>query len=106
MAKEQWHNWGRYVFLGIIIIFATGGWVIIVQNNTKDIEVLQKDTKQLGEDVHRIELAAVDIKSVAVKAAEAMVSIDTKLTSIRTEQTKQATIQAVNSEKLKQLTKD
>ncbi len=106
MAKEQWHNWGRTVITVVTLVFVCGVTYKTIDHNTEDISTNTKDVKAVREDVHRIELDAKDIKAVAVRAAEAMTSIDGKLTSIQSEQAKQATIQAVNSEKLKTLTKD
>lgn len=68
MAKEQLHTWGRYVLLAVVIIFGTGGWVVNVQSNTKDIVKLQGKTEILVEDVHRIELNAKDIQALAETA--------------------------------------
>ena len=41
MAKEQWHNWGRYILLAVVIIFASGGWVMKVMSNTDAIAELE-----------------------------------------------------------------
>ncbi len=106
MAKEQWHSWGRTAVILAGIVFAGGGYVMKIRGNTKDIIKVEEKVETIQKDVHEIELNAKDIKAVAVRAAEAMISIDTKLSFIQNEQAKQATIQAVNSEKLKTLTKD
>lgn len=106
MAKEQLHNWGRYILLGIVIIFGTGGWVVTVRSNAQNIGKLQEKTEVLQDDVHRIELNAKDVKNVAIQGVEALTSINTELKAIRQEQARSATIQAVNSTKLESLTKD
>lgn len=113
MAKEQLHSWGKTFLILAGVVFAGGGWSQLTKSNSAGIKVNASDIKahedkvdKVIEDVHQIELDAKDIKNVAVKAAEAYLSIDTKLDAIQTEQTKQAMVQAVNSEKLKTLTKD
>lgn len=106
MAKEQLHSWGRYILIATTIIFACGGWVYTVRDNTKDIGILQDDTKVLQRDVHKLELADKDIANMAQMSVDFMIKIDSTLDQIKTVQAAQRTIQAVNSEKLKTLTKD
>jgi hypothetical protein len=91
-------------FVGVI--FTAGILYHTVNSHGVDIRENREDIVTVKEDVHRIELDAKDIKSVAIRAAEAMESIDTKLETIQKTQHDQATVQAVNSEKLKTLTKD
>ena len=88
MAKEQLHNWGRYILLAIVIIFGSGGWAAKVVSNTNtisenrsdsmlaDISLLKKVEKSessienLKGDVHKMELNAKDIKSLAAEAVK------------------------------------
>ncbi len=113
MAKEQIHNWGRYILLAIVIIFGTGGWVVTVRDNAQDIGVLQEDTRTLKSDVHKLELSDKDIANLAQKSVDFMSRIDTSVgkiltqqTKLATEQTKITTDQAVMNVKLETLTKD
>lgn len=106
MAKEQWHNWGRYILLGIIIIFGTGGWVVTVRSNTNDIGKLQEKTELLQEDVHTLELNNKDLTNISRNTLDVLVQVNAKLDTITKTQTEQAVIQAVNSTKLDSLTKD
>ena len=70
-----------------------------IKNNSNKLEIVK-------DDVHRLELNDKDIKNMAQKSLDFMVRIDSSLTGIKTEQAKQATVQAINSVKLKTLTKD
>jgi threonyl-tRNA synthetase len=106
MAKEQLHNWGRYVFLALVIVFASGGWVITVKSNTDNIIKNATKIEKVEDDIHKLELSDKDIANLSQKSVEFMTKIDSSLITIQQEQTKQALIQAVNSEKLKTLTKD
>ena len=113
MAREQIHNWGRYILLAIVIIFGTGGWVFTVRDNTKDIDLLQVDVKDVQDDVHKLELSDKDIANLAQKSVDFMSRIDisvgkilTEQTKLTAEQTKITTEQAVMNVKLKTLTKD
>lgn len=106
MAKEQLHNWGRYILLAIVIIFGTGGWVVTVRSNTKDIGKLQVKTENLQEDVHVLELNNKDLTNISKNTLDVLVQVNSKLETIQQTQTKQAVIQAVNSTKLESLTKD
>ncbi len=69
----------------------------------KDIEIRILATE---DDVHKIELEAKDIQNLAITTAKTMRSIDAKFDIIQKDLARQATIQAVNSEKLNTLTKD
>ena len=106
MAKEQLHNWGRHILLAVVILFAAGGWVVTVRSNTKDIGVLQKDTRELRDDVHALELSDKDIANLAQKSVDFMVKINASLDAITEKLATQALVGAVNSEKLQSLTKD
>ena len=111
MAKEPINNENlsvkmKFALWIVGLIFAGGILYNTIKSQGEDIKENRGEIKIVKTDVRRIELDAKDIKSVAIRAAEAMTSIDIKLTTIQMEQTKQATIQAVNSEKLKTLTKD
>lgn len=106
MAKEQLHSWGRLIVLGIFIVFATGGWVVKVLSNTEAITRVQNKVDVIEEDIHVLELKDKDLANMAEQSLMFMSQVNTKLDSIITEQTKQAVINAVNSEKLQQLTKE
>lgn len=113
MAKEQWHNWGRTLIIlaGIIvtgagIVFTSGGYIEVIKGNTKDIDVLEIDVDEVKEDVHKLELQDKDLANIAERTLNYMVKADARLEAIQKEQSEQKTIQAVNSEKLKTLTKD
>lgn len=105
MENDQWHSWGKITVLAIVIIFSCGGYAIQVNNNTKGIGSLETEVGELKEDVHVLELSDKDIANLAQKSVDFMVKIDSSLTFIRDEQTKQATMLAVNSIKLETLTK-
>ena len=106
MAKEQWHNWGRTLTTIVTLVFVCGITYSTIGRNTDDIVILEKDVKVVQEDVHKLELQDKDIANMAKQTLDYMIKLDTNVDAIRTEQQKQATIQAVNSEKLKTLTKD
>lgn len=106
MAKEEAHKWGRYILLAIAIVFACGGWAVTVRRNATDIVILQTDVKEVEGDVHKLELADKDISNIAQNTLKTLTQVNASLESIKNLQIKQATIQAVNSEKLKTLTKD
>jgi len=117
MAKEQIHNYLRTGIILATIIFAGGGWTWQIKGNTLKIaevktesvladRTIAKKVDKAAEDIHRIELNAKDTHALAATAASAMVSIDSKFTTIQTQLNNQAIIQATNSEKLKTLTKD
>lgn len=105
MAKEL-HSWGRLVVLGIIIIFATGGWVVKVLSNTEAITRVQNKVEVVVKDVHKLQLKDKDLTNMAEQSLMFMSQVNMKLDSIAKEQTKQAVINAVNSTKLQQLTKE
>lgn len=124
MVKAEFSTWMKFA-ISVLIILAVGvGWGVgykaladNVGNNTSETNINASDIKVHAEEnaeheaamterIHQMELAHQDIKNVAVRSAEAMISIDAKLGAIQAEQARQATIQAVNSEKLKTLTKD
>lgn len=106
MAKEQVHGYIKTLLIIAAIVFAGGGYVMKIRGNSEDIKSNKVDIKTTNVKVHEIELNAKDTQALAAKAAEAMVSIDGKFSTIQTQLNAQATIQAVNSEKLKTLTKD
>lgn len=109
MAKEQGIQlslWMKFALWSIGLIFACGmayqqmGSIDNrVTKNTEGIDTVKKS-------VHRIELDAKDIKNLAATAAKAAISSNEKFARIQEQLALQVTIQAVNSEKLKTLTKD
>lgn len=105
MVKDQWHSWGRFLLLGIFIIFATGGWVVKVLSNTEAITRVQNKVEVVQNDVHELQLKDKDLTNMAEQSLMFMSQVNTKLDSIISELTKQAVVNAVNSEKLQQLTK-
>ena len=50
MAKEQLHNWGRYILLAATIIFACGGYALKVSDNSKGVEDNAKEIKDVKEE--------------------------------------------------------
>ena len=113
MAKEQLHSWGRFILLGIFIVFATGGWVVKVLSNTSAIADVKAESKKIAFDVEEVEDDVVDLKlqykdieNLSTQTVNVLQSINTKLDSVQKTQTEQAIVQAVNSVKLKTLTKD
>lgn len=124
MAKTDFPTWMKFslAVLGILAIGA--GWGVgykalatnvgtntigVAANATtarKHAEKNEAHEKSMTERIHSIELKSKDIEAIAAQGVEALTSINSKLTAIQTEQTKQATIQAVNSTKLESLTKD
>ena len=117
MAKEQVHNWLRTMVLIVTIGIAGGGYAMKINGNSDAIVEVKKDNNKAHavfaqkiertvDNIHRVELNAKDVKALAASAAEAMNSIENKFTTIQTQLNVQATVQAVNSEKLKTLTKD
>jgi hypothetical protein len=117
MAKEQIHSYLRTGVTLAVIVFAGGGWTFQIAGNTGRIaeekeerveadDRLKIKTEKLQEATHLLALNAKDTHSLAAKAAEAMVSIDAKFSTIQVQLNNQATIQAINSTKLETLTKD
>ena len=106
MAKEQWHNWGRYILLAIVIVFACGGYALQINTNTSSIEKHDEKIEINKDKIHVLELSDKDIANLAQKGADYMVKIDASLSSLNEKVQEQTTISAVNSEKLKTLTKE
>lgn len=106
MAKEQIHNYLRTAVILAGIIFAGGGYAMKITAMDKDVSKNEVKIDRVAEDVVNIRLDAKDTQALAAKAAEAMVSIDSKFGQIQTQLNAQATIQAVNSTKLESLTKE
>ncbi len=105
MAKEQVHNWLRTAVLLAGIVFAGGGYAMKVNSMDKDITKNEEKIDEVEDAVVKLRLDAKDIAALASTAAEAMSSIEIKFNAIQVQLSKQATIQAVNSEKLKTLTR-
>ena len=114
---KEVHGYIKTAIVVGAIVFAWGGYAMKISGNsdaiaTNEISRTEADkaitAKVDGaiEDIHRIELNAKDTHALASQAAEALLSIDVKFSTIQTQLNEQATIQAVNSEKLKTLTKD
>ena len=73
MAKEQWHSWGRYILLAIVIIFSCGGYVFVVKANSDDIDKVETKVESIEEDVHALELNQRDeiaMKKQLIKTLE------------------------------------
>lgn len=105
MAKEIHGYIKTFLVIGAII-FAGGGYAMIVKGNAESITKIERVDERQNDEIHALQLADKDIANIAEKSLEVMGSIDIKLQSIQTTQTQQAVINAVNSEKLKTLTKD
>ena len=103
---EQVHNYLRTGIILAAIIFAGGGYAMKINGNSGAIVSNSDKIEKVAGDVHRIELNAKDTHALAAKAAEAMISIDSKFSDIQTKLNDQAIVQGVNSAKLKTLTKD
>lgn len=106
MAKPELHNWARYLLMILAIVFAGGGYAMKVTDNSSRISKTEAVDDKQGDQIHALQLADKDIANIAEKSLETMGAINVKLEAIQGTQTKQAVIQAVNSEKLKTLTKD
>ena len=106
MAKEQLHNWGRYIFLAIVIVFACGGYAMKIIGNTTAIEKNIIDIEEVEENVIDLKLQYKDIENLTSGTLNVLTEINSKLDVVQRTQSTQAIIQAVNSEKLKTLTKD
>lgn len=112
MAKE-WHNWGRYILLAIVIVFGSGGWVMKVKSNTdaitaaeKHIDKTDEKVEELEDDVHALELNNKDIANIAQQGTDYMATISKTLEEMQKEMAESGKVQAVNSSKLKTLIKD
>lgn len=106
MAKEEIHNYLRMLIVLAGIVFAGGGYAMKVNSNSSAIGKVDEKADANTKAIHKVELNAKDTQALAAKAAEAMVSIDSKFSDIQTKLNNQATIQAINSTKLETLTKD
>ncbi len=106
MAKEQLHSWSRTVVMIVTLIFVCGITYNNIGHNTKDIDKVETKVEVVEKDVHRLQLKDKDLANMAKQSLMFMSQVDTKLDFIITEQTKQSIINAVNSEKLQQLTKE
>ncbi len=106
MAKEQLHSWSRTVVMIVTLIFVCGITYNNIGHNTKDIDKVETKVEVVEKDVHELQLKDKDLANMAKQSLMFMSQVDTKLDSIITEQTKQSIINAVNSEKLQQLTKE
>jgi len=106
MAREEVHNYLRMIVLLAGIVFAGGGYAMKVSSNSSAIIKVEEKADANMEAIHKVELNAKDTQALAAKAAEAMVSIDSKFSDIQTKLNEQAVIQGINSTKLESLTKD
>lgn len=124
MAKADFPTWMKFTIAVLVILGIGVGWgvgykalAVSVGTNTLGVatnarnhteHVIENDEheKAMLERVHNMELKSKDIEAIAVQGVEALTSINSILTDIREKQAEQALIQAVNSEKLKTLTKD
>ena len=106
MAKDQWHSWGKTLIILAGIIFAGGGYVMKINANTKDIDKVEVKADDNSEEIVDLKLQYKDIENLSSQTVGVLTEINNKLTSVQKTQTEQAVIQAVNSEKLKTLTKD
>lgn len=106
MARTEWHQWGRYIFMAVVIIFSCGGYAMKIIGNSANIE---KNTKSIGankDSVHKLELSGKDIANLAQKSVDQWSQVLTILSGMSKTQIEQGTILAVNSTKLETLTKD
>ncbi len=124
MAKEQLHNWGRYILLAIVIVFSSGGWVFKVISNTTAIadvkresvaadEKLIKSDAKLFEKVEKTRDDIIDLKLQYKDIEGLTTTINTSLRELKDGQKTSNKVQgemrtdvAVISEKVKTLTKD
>jgi hypothetical protein len=56
MAKEQWHRWGQTVVTIITLAFVCGITYSRIEINTNDISEVETDIKNIGEEVHELEV--------------------------------------------------
>ena len=106
MAKTELHNWGRYIFLAMVIIFACGGYAMKIVGNSTAIAKVESEVEVVEDDIVDLKLQYKDIENLSAGTFNTLKEINSKLESVQTTQSAQATIQAVNSVKLEQLTKD
>ena len=106
MAREQWQNWLRTAVILAGIIFAGGGYAMKIISIDKDVIKNEVNIKNAEESIVKLQLRDKDLASMAEKSLTFMTQVNSKLETIQQTQSEQATIQAVNSEKLKTLTKE
>ncbi len=124
MAKEQWHNWGRYAMLAISILGVGVGIYIKIHDNTKDNTRQDKnivmnigDIKANERRIDKTELSQNTLQKTNESIASALIRIETgqkgfydnmtsQLEKQRTAQNTMVTDIAVISEKVNTLTKD
>lgn len=106
MAKEQWHNWGRYILLAIVIIFASGGWAMKVMSNTEAISEVKEDVELAEDDIVILRLQYKDITGLTSSINESLRDLKVGQAASNTVQQKMVTDVAVISEKVKTLTKE
>ncbi len=106
MAKEQLHSWGRYILLAIVIIFTCGGYAMRVSDNTKGVAKNTFKIEEVREKVHIFELWGKDMENIATSSDKSLKSIDSKMSTIQTDQQSIKTDLAVMKVKVDTLTKD
>ena len=117
MAKEQLHNWGRYILLAIVIVFGSGGWVTKVISNTNAIADVKSENiaanasllnkvEKTEEDIVSLKLQNKNMESLTVSINNSLRELKDGQANSNTTQQKMVTAVAVISEKVNTLTKD
>lgn len=85
MAKEQLHNWSRYILLAIVIIFAGGGYAMKVNSMSADVLKNENKIEKVEGKVHKLEVNQE--RDIALKESllGTMSRIETSATSFREE---------------------
>ncbi len=117
MDKTEWHNWGRYIMLGVLIIFACGGWVTKVISNTVDIADVAEEVEDNKDNIHVLQIQTNKIESVVQNINGSLVRLESGQTNFHIEMRGQLKEQRIaqqamfkevteTSIKVKQLTKE
>jgi hypothetical protein len=96
---------GTFIAIGSIL-YACGSVVGEINDNKDDISTLQQNDSRQDTDIVNLRIGAEKQQSTADSTLSVLTGIHEEMKAIRTEQTTMKSVQAVNSEKLKQLTKD
>ena len=88
------------------IFMACGAVTSDIKDNKDHIGILEANDDDQDMEIVNLRINAEKQQATADSTLNVLTSINTKLESVQQIQSKQATVQAVNSEKLKTLTKD
>jgi hypothetical protein len=105
MATEVHGYIKTFLVIGAIV-FAGGGYAMIVKGNTERIVKAEKINIKQTDEIHALQLADKDITNIAEKSLEYYSTINNSLESIKRIQAGQAILLDRNTIKLETLTKD